>query len=259
MAQDERLRTLIRRVVLAARDLPQWRGLAAAPLVYRDPLGSVARYVSRRGSYPHEVVVRTPTGRATLRVFSPEDMVTVHGVFSRGDYRSSPRIAVAVDVGSNIGISAAYFLTRNDAVRCYCFEPNPENIPRLERNLAPFRLRATIDAVAVADFDGEAPLAVEPTGVYGGLTANWPKRITVACRHIASVLTDILERHDRIDVLKVDTEGTEAAILAATPTDLLDRVRIIYVETTDRELVLSGFRRESTLPGRIYRFRGVAS
>ena len=42
---------------------------------------------------------------------------------------------MAVDFGSNIGISALYFLTRNPSVQVYLFEPVPSNIERLRENL----------------------------------------------------------------------------------------------------------------------------
>ncbi len=46
----------------------------------------------------------------------------------------APRdISVVVDFGSNIGISALYFLTRNQDIKVYLFEPVPQNILRLKK------------------------------------------------------------------------------------------------------------------------------
>jgi Methyltransferase FkbM domain len=60
--------------------------------------------------------------------------------------------------------------------------------------------------------------------------------IRVRVRHIDEVLGEVLASEPRIDVLKIDTEGTEASILEAASRDLLARVGVIYAEDTDRAI-----------------------
>jgi len=43
-------------------------------------------------------------------------------IFCRLDYLAKTDIKVVVDIGSNIGISALYFLSRNKQAKCYLFE-----------------------------------------------------------------------------------------------------------------------------------------
>lgn len=68
------------------------------------------RYLTGKGSFPYEIEVRTPVGPTFMRLYSHHDLLTVNEIFCRQDYfaNSSPRHAA--DLGSNIGISAMYFL-----------------------------------------------------------------------------------------------------------------------------------------------------
>src|SRR4051794_14393293 len=159
------------------------------------------RYLTGYGSYPHRVAVRTPTGIVRPMLYSHHDLLTLNEIFCRHDYPAPPRIATVVDVGSNIGISALYFLSRNSHCRCFLFEPYEQNVERLEANLAGYEGRYELSPVAVADRGGPVTFGVEPTGRYGGIGVETGAAITVECRHINDVLADVLAREGAIDVL----------------------------------------------------------
>jgi FkbM family methyltransferase len=198
------------------------------------------RYLSGRGVYPWRCGVRTPMGVVAPRTYSHHDLVTVAEVFCRLDYAAPPGMRVVVDLGSNIGVSALYFLTRDPGVRCHLFEPVPQNVTRLRENLAGFEDRYELTEAAVWDRDGTVGFGVEPTGRYGGIGVAAPETIEVPCLHVDDVLESVLERAPAIDVLKVDTEGAEVATVAAIREDLLDRIGVIYLETMDRPELHSG-------------------
>jgi FkbM family methyltransferase len=159
--------------------------------------------------------------------------VTVVEVFCRLDYAAPPDVGVVVDLGSNIGISALYFLTRNPHCRCRLFEPVARNVERLRENLAGFEGRYELTEAAVWDRAGTVTFGVEPSGRYGGIGVPAAESIEVPCLEI----NDVLEREPSIDVLKVDTEGAEVATVAAIRPDLQARIRLIYLETMDRPVL----------------------
>jgi FkbM family methyltransferase len=157
--------------------------------------------------------------------------VTVHEVFCREDYPApgDPGGGAVVDVGSNIGISALWFLTRSPTVIVSCFEPVPENVARLTDNLAPFAGRWSVEEVAVDAAGGEVEFGVEATGRYGGIDVATGRTMNVRCRPIAEVLDEALAEAGRIDVLKIDTEGAELRTVAAIRRDQLARIgRVAY-------------------------------
>jgi FkbM family methyltransferase len=213
---------LVRRNVLAA---PNWVALARAWRVYAEPVEALRRYVTGRGAYPWRPSLRTPLGLVAPLLHSHHDLVTVHEVFCREDYPAPPPAGAVVDVGSNIGISALWFLTREPAVRVRCFEPVPTNVARLADNLAPFAGRWSVEEVAVDATGGEVEFGVEPTGRYGGIDVATGRTVRVRCRAIA----EILDEAGPVDVLKVDTEGAELRTVAAIRPDQLARIgRVAY-------------------------------
>lgn len=210
---------------------------------YPRPLDAAARYLLARGSYPARMEVRTPAGTVRPTLWSYHDMLTLNEVFCREDYRVRGAPANVVDIGSNIGLSALYFLTRGTSVRCRLYEPAPRNVERLRLNLAGFEGRYELATDAVADFEGETDFYLEPYGRYGGLEVETDERVRIHCRHIDRVLEDALAGAEVIDLLKLDVEGTEGRVLSAASPDLLARVRVIYVEGAIAELPLpDGFR-----------------
>lgn len=207
---------------------------------YPNPLANAARYVLGSGDYPYRCRVRTPMGIVSPTLYSPHDMLTINEVFCREDYRPPFRVSVAVDVGANIGVSALYFLTRSPSARVYLFEPDPRNFARLRQNLRGYEERYVAQEVAVARASGEATLRTEPTGRYATLGEGHPsfpptQQIIVRTRAINEVLGEILEREQRIDVLKVDTEGTEVELVSSIEEHLLDRIASIFFESSEAQ------------------------
>src|SRR6516225_11196833 len=79
--------------------------------IYRHPMDAYRRYLFARGEYPAEIDINAPAGSLTLAVYSPHDILTVNETFCRHDYWANDQDRIIVDFGSNIGISAAYFLS----------------------------------------------------------------------------------------------------------------------------------------------------
>jgi len=224
-----------------------YRSLFRARKVYEHPGDALKRYFVGSGAYPAEIGVHTPMGIVRPRVWTKHDVFTVNEVFSRLDYETGPEARVVVDIGSNVGISAMYFLTRGPDVRCILFEPVPANTQRLRENLAAFEGRWELHEAAVADRAGTLPFATEPTGRYGGLdrTGQTAGMIQVSVEHVNDALGRVLEQHERIDVLKLDTEGSEAATVRVISPEILERIGRIYCEDETGEIALPGWRRHN--------------
>ena len=212
---------------------PNYRALWRMFWRYPGPTKNLGRYFFGWGTYPWRCRVRTPCGEVAPTLYSHHDMWTVNEVFCREDYAAGPELRVFVDVGSNIGMSALYFLTRNYTSRGYLFEPVPKNIERLRANLAGYERRYGIREAAVSERSGTATFGVEETGRYGGIGAQTGRSIEVESLAVNEVLGEILERERAIDVLKVDTEGLELATVRAISPELLRKIRTIYLEVEE--------------------------
>lgn len=196
---------------------------------------NAGRYLFGRGSYPYVCEIRTPTGVVAPALYTQHDMWTINEIFFRQDYLAGPDLGVVVDIGSNIGISALYFLSRNRTSRCYLYEPDPRNIEKLTANLAGYQDRIELHEVAVAPTSGEADFGTEPTGRYGGIGVATAESIRVRCLGINEALDEVIEQEGSIDLLKLDIEGLEAPTVAAVRRDLLERIPTIYYESSHPE------------------------
>lgn len=219
------------RIARSLLERRHWRALARSLTRYERPVEGLLRYALNTGGYPVDWRLKTPVGPVTARLHHPHDMRTVNEIFARGDYDVPETVRTVVDFGSNIGVSALWFLSRNPEVRVWCYEPVAQNVERLRENLAPFAARAHVEPVAVGVEEGEVAFGVEETGRYGGIgLAHHGEMVTVPCRDANAVLAAVLAETGRIDVLKIDIEALEHEILSRIPADMLSRIDRILVE-----------------------------
>jgi FkbM family methyltransferase len=220
-----------RLVLRSAVEPRHYKALALMAMRYPRPREMAWRYLLGRGEYPARCAVRTPSGIVAPTVYTHHDVFTVHEIFGREDYRADGDVRVVVDIGSNIGISALYFMTRNSVSRCYLYEPVPRNVERLQLNLAGFESRYELAQVAVAARAASVDFTVEPSGRYGGIGVPGDRQIKVTCRAIRDVLDEVLAKEKAIDIVKIDTEGAELTTVAAIRRDQLERIGTLYFET----------------------------
>ena len=88
-----------------------------------------------------------------------------------------------------------------------------------------------MDEVAVGLENGSADFGVEATGRHGGLGSDLPETIRVQVRKAGEVISGILEKEGHIDILKIDVEGLETAIIKSLSSENLEKISRIYAET----------------------------
>ena len=220
------LKTISASVVQRRHYLAAWNMFR----LYEHPARMFRQYLTGSGIYPSYVRVKTPMSWLELNLYSSHDLLTVNEIFCRDDYHAEASDRVIVDFGSNIGISAAYFLSRGPETFTYLFEPLPANIARLKENLRRFAGRFKLEEVAVGPHDGEVNFGWEETGRYGGVDAAFERTIRVTCRNSNSILEEIIAIHGHIDILKVDIETLEEVVVRSLPETLVHNINKLYVE-----------------------------
>lgn len=200
--------------------------------LYPDFLNCFYRYFFGKGNYPFVIRVRTPTGLKRITLYSHDDILTVNEIFCREDYYVSNNIKDVCDIGSNIGISALYFLSRNKYSFVNLYEPLPQNIERLKKNLYGYEDRYKLHPYAVGIKNGEVDFYYEETGRYGGIDLKGMKnKISIQCKEINNIVGDMIATCGSIDVLKLDVEGLEIPILKLIDEKKLIKIKKIFAET----------------------------
>src|SRR5262249_44856357 len=140
--------------------------------------------------------------------------------------------SVVLDVGANVGIVT---LPLARAVgpqgQVHAFEPHPEVRQRLKRNVALNNLsNVTICGDAVGAVPGPAPLYGNGTG-NGGAASLAPgptlgETFTVEVRTLDSYTADL----PRVDLIKIDVEGADFAVLEGARETMRRWKPAIYIE-----------------------------
>jgi FkbM family methyltransferase len=190
----------------------------------RLPVGSTALLRSKHAKFALTCRART----SDIDVFGQ--------IFQMREYRCLDNMTTAdliVDCGANVGYSAAYFLSRYPEATLVAVEPDLQNFAVLETNIRPFGARATCICQGIWS---------HPTGLVFardtlGQRDEWARRVREIVEGepadvYAIDIGSILQRSGkkRISILKIDIEGSEAAVFSKNYLSWIDKVDNLVIE-----------------------------
>lgn len=134
-----------------------------------------------------------------------------------------------VDAGANVGQTALHCRRFFPQATIHCFEPVPETVGRLRQAVANDSA-VRVHPLALSDRTGSASIAF-------GRDSELARIVVSPTDLGCTVITDTLDRFaqsaglDQIDLLKIDVEGHELAVLSGAGELLAaQRIRAVYVE-----------------------------
>jgi FkbM family methyltransferase len=147
-----------------------------------------------------------------------------------------PESPVVLDIGGNAGFFCLYVASMRPGAKIVSCEPIPANFTQLSRNTS---INPSLDIaalpVAVYGRTGRIKLLVESENALttAATVFSIDGRIPIEVPCIS--LQDLLEKHglDRIDLLKLDCEGSEYSILYRCPEEYFGRIEQMAVEVHD--------------------------
>jgi FkbM family methyltransferase len=182
------------------------------------------------------VEIRTKDGLSLTIRRNCMDAGILMEVFLENSYvqgLSLPGQPVVVDIGGYIGDFALYAAKILGAQKVVVCEPSPRNWKLLTKNVANNHYEDRIEMVNKAVGDGQ-PLLLNvdaPDRAQARVSAYGPE--TEARKLVpGTTLADVVKDHGLgvIDLLKIDCEGGEYAILLSAPAELFARIRNIVFE-----------------------------
>lgn len=140
---------------------------------------------------------------------------------------------IILDIGANIGITSVYFAQIFPTSKIYSFEPVPDNCLLLEKNTENLS-NIVVSQFALGSEDGDLELyyAHDPTN-HGGFSfykkgSDASQAIKVPIRNASKALAEL--EIDRVDLIKIDTEGSEYEVLMSIDRNILKKVKYIIGE-----------------------------
>jgi len=177
------------------------------------------KYVLRIPGYAHPVFIRG--GRSSDAVALYEVLVT--GEYAIGAKLNAP--AFIIDGGANIGMATLYFLKRYPDARVVAVEPDDANLELCRLNLSPYGDRVTLVHGAIWKDGGL--LALEAGA------EEWVHRVREdqSGSVVAFTVESLIAFGDgKVDLLKLDIEGSEMGIFGPESARWLPAVRNIAIE-----------------------------
>jgi len=182
------------------------------------------RYALRIPRYPHPIFIRG--GQSSDAVALYEVLVTQEYALT-AELETSPLI---IDGGANIGVASLYFLNRYPRARVIAVEPDPANLELCRMNLAPYGNRVTLIHGAIWKSGGRLTLEMG--------RQEWLSRVRddQSGSIEAFTIPSLMEHGDgKIDLLKLDIEGSEGEVFGPDAREWLPRVRNIAIELHGEE------------------------
>jgi FkbM family methyltransferase len=148
-------------------------------------------------------------------------------------------IKVFFDVGANDGATAKAAISHLPGARIYAFEPHPQTFAKLRDNIS--RPQLSLFNIALGDWTGEAELFSYENDKINSLSRKAPFAMRFGkegepIKVRIDTIDDFCASQDiaGIDVLKIDTEGSELVVLKGAGKKLANRdIRFVYTEFND--------------------------
>lgn len=158
--------------------------------------------------------------------------IFVFGIYRRAE-ADIQKSKIIMDIGANVGFFALYASGLNSEVEIHALEPFPQNVEQLKNNLLlNVNHHVHVHAKAMSDKTGTATLFFTP-GDSSGCSLNQPKGQHCSVPTVG--LSDFFRAQEisRCDLLKMDCEGSELAILSSIPAEALSKIGSLIMEYHD--------------------------
>ena len=184
--------------------------------------------------------------RGTGRTFRMRrcDIFTLGEIFAEQQYAIGAAVAerpTIVDAGANIGVTALWFLSRYPGARLHAFEPEPENFRLLQRNFGDDP-DVVLNRAGLLGAAGRSRFHLSEHAPMHSFRSDADPEAADSIDVEALALGDYLREHaiERVDVLKLDVEGSELDVLQGLG-DESDRVALIVGEVHERMIDVDAF------------------
>ena len=155
-----------------------------------------------------------------------------HDIFVDGalEYRADSAAPRILDCGGNVGLASLFFKRRFPSARITAYEPDPALFQILRANLNANGAK-DVETVHAALWTSNGRLTFQAEGSDSGMIGSLPGAVAGTSVEVPSLrLRDLIANDaSRIDLLKLDIEGAEDAVLADCE-PVLDRIGAIVMD-----------------------------
>jgi len=197
---------------------------------FRRPFSVLRAYIGRTCPFAS---LQMRNGLTIHLSGDPDDVTTILVVLGRRDYGEVPEDGTVIDVGGHLGAFSLY-AAQQGARAVYVYEPDATLFEVLGRNVIANHFEGRIHVCHAAVIGHKhSEVTFYPEGNASGHIERRETDLAAGVTVRATTIENIVIEHalERIDLLKLDCEGSEYEIVLNTPQhiwDRIDRIRLEY-------------------------------
>jgi len=220
------------------RELRQTSSEAYGDAYFEDPAVQLSLLFEKRGG-----VIFDRAGNLNLEYPYPSTIGSAlfyHGAFEGGEIAFAAALLrqcaepVVIDAGSNIGLHIVSWAEAVPSLRGYAFEPVAASRELLRLNLKHHQLtdRIHIEGSALGASVGSIELRETDDAAYSSVLDTGRRNIVATYDVPLTTIDDYLKSHaiDQLDLVKIDVEGYEDAVLAGAQEAIATHWPHLFVE-----------------------------
>jgi FkbM family methyltransferase len=144
-----------------------------------------------------------------------------------------PEATKIIDGGANIGCASVYFSLQFPKAKIIAIEPEKSNFEMLKKNIQPYN---NIQCIQAGIWDKNEKLSLtNPEG--GAAEFMFDSNSNIDNSVDGMTISAIIESQNwsEVDILKLDIEGAEKEVFAASDLSWLKKVKLLIIELHDRD------------------------
>jgi FkbM family methyltransferase len=153
-------------------------------------------------------------------------------LFKEYNFKVDGEPSTIIDAGANIGLASIFFKTRFPKANIYAIEPDTANFKTLIQNLKPYN---DIKAIQSAVWSSDAYLKIKNKNENAWAFEVQESTAKEPDSFPAISIKTLMEQNaiERIDLLKLDIEGSEKEVFSSNYEYWLPRTKVIIIELHD--------------------------
>ena len=183
--------------------------------------------------YPAKVQIINSPQNIEVILWNDLDRWTLNEIFCWECYKLNAKEAIVIlDLGGNIGLSAKYFLSKNNNSQVYIYEPNEKLINKIRIQLKIFgnnRFYLENKAIGIENSKGFLKKGYHSRYSYIEIS-DYEKDNLIPIISLENAIKNCINKFGRCDVLKIDIEGMGYLALNSINIDFSVKPKNILIE-----------------------------
>ena len=183
--------------------------------------------------YPSKIEIRNSSQNIEAILWNDLDRWTLNEIFCWECYKFKSKEGIVIlDLGGNIGLSAKYFLSKNNKSKIYIYEPNESLIDKIKIQLKKFdsnRFYVENKAVGSKNTKGFLKKGIHSRYSYMEIVDS-EKDNLIPIISLENAIKNCINKFGRCDVLKIDIEGMGFIALNSININFNAKPKIILIE-----------------------------